>query len=475
MKKIIRVLTVAAAAFFVAGTALAQNAGTVTSHAFAIGKGPGQQSFTSLLCASGQIAVGQSSADPSCKTLTGDVTLGATGVTAIGANKVSLGMMATLAADKLIGNPSGSTATPAAFSLVNCANALTYSTSSHAFGCNTSAGTGTITSIAADGGATTDTGSAITSSGTIYLQNMNPGGRLTLTASTPVTTTDVTGATVVNYAPMSSVYVPIYNGTIQRLYQFTSSDTDTVGLQVTLGSNWSATTNYDWFVGLNSSTVTLCSGPAWSSDTARGTGAGTTELQLFKGLWTNKNSMTCRSGNATTFTCAANQCTYLGTIRMTTAGATEDSAAKRYVYNAFNQIQRVLRNVTEATTTWNYTTATFRQANANTANQLDVVVGLAGNLLDATAQALVQSSTSNIFTATGIGVDSTTVNSAQITGPSTSVTTNDKIQNIAHYQGYPAIGRHFYPWLEFSTASGTTTWIGQSTQSQSGISGKMLM
>jgi len=142
--KIIRSLLVAVAAFFIACCASAQNVGTVTSHAFAIGKGPGTQGFTSLLCGSAQLAVGQSAADPICKTLTGDVTLSAAGATTIGANKVTLGMMATLAADNLIGNPTGSTATPQAFPLVNCANALTYSTSSHTFGCNSTAGTGTV-------------------------------------------------------------------------------------------------------------------------------------------------------------------------------------------------------------------------------------------------------------------------------------------------------------------------------------------
>jgi hypothetical protein len=474
---IIRSLLVASAAFFFASIASAQNPGTVTNHAFALGKGAGVQGFTSLLCPSGQFPMGQTSADPQCVAISGDATITAAGVLTVGANKVTLGKMATMAADTVIGNNTGSTATPSAVPLVNCANALIYSTSSHTFGCNVSAGTGTVTSVAAGGGATTDTGSAVTGSGTIYVQNANPGGRLTLTASTPVTTTDVTAATVVNYAPMSSGYVPIYNGTVQRLYQFTSSDTDTVGLQVTLGSNWASGSQYDWFVGINSSTVTLCSGPAWSSDTARGTGAGTTELQLFKGLWTNKNSMTCRYGNATTFTCAANQCTYFGTSRMTAAGQTEDSAAKRYVWNAFNQVQRTLQNVTETTDSWNYTTATYRQANANTANQIDAVIGLAGNPIEIDAYGIAQNTGGNVFMAIGIGVDSTTTNSAQIMTPATTTLTS-RIAIIAKYRGFPAIGRHYYPWLEYSTATGTTSFYGdngQPTLSQSGISGFMAM
>lgn len=79
-----RFLLAAFAAFFYAGIASAQNSGTVTNHAFALGKGPGVQGYTSLLCGSAQLAVGQAAADPICRTLTGDVTLSAAGVTTLG-------------------------------------------------------------------------------------------------------------------------------------------------------------------------------------------------------------------------------------------------------------------------------------------------------------------------------------------------------------------------------------------------------
>jgi len=44
--------------------------GTVTNHAFAIGKGAGVSGYTSLLCGAGQIAVGAAGSDPVCTTLT---------------------------------------------------------------------------------------------------------------------------------------------------------------------------------------------------------------------------------------------------------------------------------------------------------------------------------------------------------------------------------------------------------------------
>lgn len=139
-------LWVACAALFYCSAAPAQNSGTVTSHAFAVGKGPSKQGFTAVLCGLAQVAIGQTSADPICQSLSGDVTINASGVTAIGANKVTLGMHAALAADSVIGNFTGSGATPTALAFPNCTGALIYSTSTHVLGCNVAGGTGTVTS-----------------------------------------------------------------------------------------------------------------------------------------------------------------------------------------------------------------------------------------------------------------------------------------------------------------------------------------
>lgn len=78
MNHLHRFVLLASASFFIA-SAQAQNAGTVSNHAFALGKGPGVTGYTSLLCGSAQLAVGQSAADPVCKTITGDVALSAAG------------------------------------------------------------------------------------------------------------------------------------------------------------------------------------------------------------------------------------------------------------------------------------------------------------------------------------------------------------------------------------------------------------
>jgi hypothetical protein len=100
MSALFRLLLAALGAAFFMGSALAQS-GTVTNHAFAIGKGPGVQGYKSLLCASAQLAIGQAAADPVCQTITGDVTINASGVTAIGAGKVTNGMIASMTSAQL--------------------------------------------------------------------------------------------------------------------------------------------------------------------------------------------------------------------------------------------------------------------------------------------------------------------------------------------------------------------------------------
>jgi hypothetical protein len=97
-------LLVAALALVPVQAVHAQTSGAVTNHAFVIGKGAGTTGYTSLLCGSAQLAVGQAAADPICRTLSGDVTLDAAGVTTIGADKVTNSMLAgSIAASKLIG------------------------------------------------------------------------------------------------------------------------------------------------------------------------------------------------------------------------------------------------------------------------------------------------------------------------------------------------------------------------------------
>jgi hypothetical protein len=87
------------------------------------------------------------------------------------------------ATDTVIGYWASTVASAIAIS--NCSNALTYSTSTHAFGCNSTAGTGTVTSVAANAGVVASP-SPITSTGTVTADGNYSGWALsncTLAAS----------------------------------------------------------------------------------------------------------------------------------------------------------------------------------------------------------------------------------------------------------------------------------------------------
>jgi hypothetical protein len=78
-------------ALLLATVAHAQNAGTVTNHAFAIGKGPGVAGYASLLCGSAQLAVGQAAANPICQSVSGDATLSAGGALTLATVNANVG------------------------------------------------------------------------------------------------------------------------------------------------------------------------------------------------------------------------------------------------------------------------------------------------------------------------------------------------------------------------------------------------
>lgn len=322
--------------------AQAQTSGSVTNHAFALGKGAGVTGYTSLLCTSAQLAVGQAAADPICQTITGDVTISAAGVTAIGAgivhssmlnadvfstahswsatqsfpnNSLTLAELPTIGANTVLGSVAGGTpaaltqaqitaminlatgslsgALPAwpnntttyfrgdgtyathnfaslggqatfaqfptgsldqvigyfgattanALAINNCTNALTYSTTTHTFGCNSSAGTGTVTNVGTAGLAT---GGPITASGTVTVTAAIKSDQ---TASSSTSVVVVPG--VQQYHPSAAkAYVDFSgsttngNQTLNSSYNVSSVSRSSVGVYSVTFSTPFADTNF---------------------------------------------------------------------------------------------------------------------------------------------------------------------------------------------------------------------------------------
>lgn len=304
-----------------------------------------------------------------------------------------------------------------------------------------------------------------------------PQGRITLTSGTPVTTSDVTAATTVYYTPYVGDQVPISDGTKFYMYAFSE-------LSFALDSDsghslyHQASRNYDVFIANDAGTLRAGTGPQWSGGAGvgalRGTGAGTTELERVNGVWVNKNVVGLRFGSASgnVVNVPAQRATYVGTLRMTANGQTEDSIAKRFVWNCYNRVLRALKAV-EATDNWAYTTATMRQARGSAANQVEMVRGINEDAVNADLTGVVANTNAGVRIMVTIGLDSTTEKAADaISGVTHAPVANYSSQLKAAYRGLPGLGYHYLAWLEWSAATGTTTFYGdgnEPTMQQSGL------
>lgn len=270
-------------------------------------------------------------------------------------------------------------------------------------------------------------------------------GRLTLTTGTPVTTSDVTAAGTLYFALYKGNQIGLYTGSAWTVLVFA---------QLSIAVPAVANQVYDVFVDYNSGTPQL-NLTAWTNDTTRATALTTQDGILVK--------------------TGATGLRYVGTVRTVTASQVNDSYALRHVWNYYNRVARPMR-VLEATDTWTYTTATMRQANNSAANQLDFVVGVSEDAIEASVYAQASNDNANVFVVAAIGLDSTT---AGATGNTivrqTTPVANGIVNLFPSLRTIPAIGRHYLAWLEYSAAGvGTTTWYGDAgtaTLQQSGIYG----
>lgn len=295
-----------------------------------------------------------------------------------------------------------------------------------------------------------------------------PGGRLTLTTSVPVLIADTTGATTIYYTPYQTDFVPIYDGTRWTGYQFAE-------LSVSMAANaaWASGSIYDWFVARDGSTTRLCSGPAWTSTSGRGTGAGTTQLTLTSGIYLNTVSMTCRYATGSTFTAGALTATYVGSSFMTANGTTGMQFAPTRasggsnnilgVYNAYNRVEMTSREG-DSTATWTYATATWRAANGNANNSIRFVDGLAQSFFSGHYEAFVAPVAGGAGYAMGcaLGWSSGAPDFYGITNPNIGTSVN------GHCQGPAALGLNTVTALEQAfDATATNTVSGGAAQSLS--------
>lgn len=261
-------------------------------------------------------------------------------------------------------------------------------------------------------------------------------GRLTLTTLTPVTTSDVTAATSLYFTPYRGNRIALFDGTATwNLRSFSEITISLVGL--------TASKPYDIFAYDNAGVVT-CETLVWTNATTRATA-----VVLQNGVLVKSGATTRR---------------LIGTIYINASGGqTDDAEAARSVANYYNALPRPLRKAA-ADATWPYTTATWRQANANAANQVSWVTCYNEYPIPLTAVACARNGATLTEIGVGIGVDSTTTpNSHTIGGAAdTSVIDGFIALQTAFNGAAVGVGYHVAALLEFSEAISTTVWLGSS-------------
>ena len=252
--------------------------------------------------------------------------------------------------------------------------------------------------------------------------------RLTLTTAVPVTTADVIGATTVYCSPYKGNRIALFDGTNWNMR--TSAE-----FSIALGTLVSGKA-YDVFCYDNSTVPTL-ELLVWTNDTTRATA-----LALQNGVLSKTGALTRR---------------YLGTFYTTSTTQTEDSLAKRYLYNYYNRVRRPC--FIQPSNNYTYTTLTIRQANGSAASQLNILQGMAEDLVSADICFDIANTNVGVECDVGVGLDSTTTfATGQPVGVAFSTVANQRVSARASYRAVPAAGRHALTWLEESAATGTTTW-----------------
>lgn len=262
--------------------------------------------------------------------------------------------------------------------------------------------------------------------------------RLTLTTGVPVTTSDVTSATTIYWTPYIGNRISLWSGTAWQVY--TSAE-----LSLAIGT---VTTQigHDIFVYLNAGVPTL-ERVAWTNSSTRATAL------------TTQNGILVKSGDATR--------RYVGSFLGTSTTQTEDSVGRRYLFNYYNRVTRSCGRVIDVGlgASWTYTTATWRASGGGLVTIPSGgsacprwFVGVVEDAVSVSINAMSSNSTASIERRSAYGLNTTTApsgGSALYSGAGGVITTG-----TVGGSHVPALGYNYVAPLEYSEATGTTTWYG---------------
>lgn len=273
-----------------------------------------------------------------------------------------------------------------------------------------------------------DTGMSVVSSGTVaFIQSSSsfvpaPGGRLTLTSGTPVTTSDVVSGTSVWYQPYLHDQLPLWDGSDFVSTTFTATPISLAGL--------SGSSTVDVFAYLNGA-VPAYETSMWTSRTVRAT-----ELVY-------QNGRRVKSGDPTRL--------YLGSLYINAnGGQTDDSVTKRFVWNYYNRLGRRLYLI-GAGGSHAYTSAAWRYWNNDSTTIVQRVCGVAEDSLFLDLLNQFGTISNGVDGQMGIGLDVAT--------PSYCISSRGNSNRAAaEHSGDTSIdqiGYHFYSLLEYGNTNFT--------------------
>jgi hypothetical protein len=336
-------------------------------------------------------------------------------------------------------------------------------------------------------------------------------GRLTLQSGSPTPTGDLTSKTTIYFTPYLGNRVTLWDGSGWTNTEFTETS-------LALGT-LTSDANYDVYAYLNSGVVALDTPLVWRSSGQAITGAtNATPIVITanshglsngdtvyvsevggnpaaNGTWVvanvaaNPYELTGSVGNGayTSGTgwhnarvgttapsiqdgryCKTGDKTrlYLGTFRTTSTTTTEDSlggsvtqvGGKRFLWNYYNRVNRQA-SVIDQTSTWSYTTATWRAANAANGNRVEMVVGIEEESMSAFCVSTVglQGNTSGTSAKVSLALDTT---SGPINGLTAGAYNNSSlVSRIPLNVGFTRAVRPGYHWLQWLEMGSDTTCV----------------
>lgn len=284
------------------------------------------------------------------------------------------------------------------------------------------------------------------SAGFVYIENeMQSEFRISTSEFDPFSLSE---SNLLYFVPFGGNSITLYNGATWDVLASDRVSLNTSG--VVSGSN------YDVFAYNNAGALALELSAAWTDDTTRAD-----SLTRVDGTLTKTADSTRR---------------YVGTVRSKSSGYVGGNFSflgEVYVWNFYNRLPLAAR-IVESTDTWTYINpnSAWRQVRASTANSIKIVTGDPTLVtVRATGLAYVGATGAGNMAAVGVGVDSTTANSAQVYGGNPN-STSLFMTLTAEYKGYPGIGYRPIYWLETGVGGAVTyTFAGDSggTQARTGM------